>query len=146
MAVKKRSKVSAEFNMSSLTDIIFLLLIFFMLTSSIVTPNALNLQLPGKKTSPPPPKAKNKIVSIDAETSSPQIIVNGLENDLKIEPQVEPQHNPSPIGLDEASFVHLSESDTEYKAIPVMSPTGLSDAEEEEIPSHAIERDSTIDR
>ena len=51
--------------MSSLTDIIFLLLIFFMLTSSIVTPNALNLQLPGKKTSPPPPKAKNKIVSID---------------------------------------------------------------------------------
>ena len=65
MAVKKRSKVSAEFNMSSLTDIIFLLLIFFMLTSSIVTPNALNLQLPGKKTSPPPPKAKNKIVAID---------------------------------------------------------------------------------
>ena len=51
--------------MSSLTDIIFLLLIFFMLTSSIVTPNALNLQLPGKKTSPPPPKAKNKIVAID---------------------------------------------------------------------------------
>lgn len=35
--------------MSSLTDIIFLLLIFFMLTSSLVTPNALNLQLPGKK-------------------------------------------------------------------------------------------------
>jgi biopolymer transport protein ExbD len=34
--VKKRSKVSAEFNMSSLTDIIFLLLIFFMLTSKAV--------------------------------------------------------------------------------------------------------------
>ncbi len=67
MSVKKRSKVSAEFNMSSLTDIIFLLLIFFMLTSSIVTPNALNLQLPGKKTSPPPPKAKNKVVSIDID-------------------------------------------------------------------------------
>ncbi len=36
MAMKKRSKVSAEFSMSSLTDIIFLLLIFFMLTSSMV--------------------------------------------------------------------------------------------------------------
>jgi biopolymer transport protein ExbD len=36
MGVKKRSKVSAEFNMSSLTDIIFLLLIFFMLTSNMV--------------------------------------------------------------------------------------------------------------
>ncbi len=67
MAVKKRNKVSAEFNMSSLTDIIFLLLIFFMLTSSIVTPNALNLQLPGKDNrASSPPKSKNKIVSIDA--------------------------------------------------------------------------------
>ncbi len=48
MGLKKNSKVSAEFNMSSLTDIIFLLLIFFMLTSSIVSPNALFLKLPGK--------------------------------------------------------------------------------------------------
>jgi biopolymer transport protein ExbD len=36
MGLKRRSKVSAEFSMSSLTDIIFLLLIFFMLTSSLV--------------------------------------------------------------------------------------------------------------
>lgn len=36
MGIKKRNKVSAEFSMSSLTDIIFLLLIFFMLTSSMV--------------------------------------------------------------------------------------------------------------
>lgn len=47
MGLKKRSKVNAQFNMSSLTDIIFLLLIFFMLTSSLVAPNALNLKLPG---------------------------------------------------------------------------------------------------
>lgn len=47
MGLKKRNKVSAEFNMSSLTDIIFLLLIFFMLTSTLVSPNALNLKLPG---------------------------------------------------------------------------------------------------
>ena len=51
MGLKKRSKVSAEFNMSSLTDIIFLLLIFFMLTSSLVAPNALNLKLPGSSRS-----------------------------------------------------------------------------------------------
>ena len=49
MALKKKNKTSAEFNMSSLTDIIFLLLIFFMLTSSLVVPNALNLKLPGKR-------------------------------------------------------------------------------------------------
>jgi biopolymer transport protein ExbD len=86
MAVKKRSKVSAEFNMSSLTDIIFLLLIFFMLTSSIVTPNALDLQLPGKKTTPPPPKARNKVVAIDADgnytlNGSP-VSIEGIEGQM----------------------------------------------------------------
>ena len=49
--MKKRNKVSAEFSMSSLTDIIFLLLIFFMLTSSVVVPNALNLKMPGGSSS-----------------------------------------------------------------------------------------------
>ncbi len=39
MGMKKRNKVSAEFSMSSLTDIIFLLLIFFMLTSSAIQVN-----------------------------------------------------------------------------------------------------------
>ncbi len=48
MGLKKRSKVSAEFSMSSLTDIIFLLLIFFMLTSTLVSPHSLNMKLPGK--------------------------------------------------------------------------------------------------
>jgi biopolymer transport protein ExbD len=43
LAVKSRNKTTAEFNMSSLTDIIFLLLIFFMLTSSMVQ---INMDLP----------------------------------------------------------------------------------------------------
>ena len=51
MKFKNRNKVSPEFSMSSMTDIVFLLLIFFMLTAS--TPNALDLILPkarGKST------------------------------------------------------------------------------------------------
>lgn len=40
MALKKRSKVNSEFSMSSMTDIVFLLLIFFMITSTMVTPPA----------------------------------------------------------------------------------------------------------
>jgi biopolymer transport protein ExbD len=44
MGLKKRSKISAEFSMSSLTDIIFLLLIFFMLTATFV--KLQNVELP----------------------------------------------------------------------------------------------------
>ena len=64
MGIKKKSKVSAEFNMSSLTDIIFLLLIFFMLTSSMVVPNALNLKLPGKSKSSTELKAPPTNISV----------------------------------------------------------------------------------
>ncbi|GJM32857.1 MAG: biopolymer transporter ExbD [Saprospiraceae bacterium] len=64
MGIKKRSKVSAEFSMSSLTDIIFLLLIFFMLTSSLVAPNALNLKLPGSSKTKVTTTSKTDDVSI----------------------------------------------------------------------------------
>ncbi len=46
MALKKRNKVDASFSMSSMTDIVFLLLIFFMVTSTLIAPNALKLLLP----------------------------------------------------------------------------------------------------
>ena len=49
MALRCRNKVSPNFNMSSMTDIVFLLLIFFMLTSTLVSPNALKLLLPSSK-------------------------------------------------------------------------------------------------
>ncbi len=49
MALRSRNKVSPDFNMSSMTDIVFLLLIFFMLTSTLVSPNALKLLLPSSK-------------------------------------------------------------------------------------------------
>ncbi len=46
MALKKRNKVNVTFSMSSMTDIVFLLLLFFMITSTMVAPNALKLLLP----------------------------------------------------------------------------------------------------
>ena len=49
MSLRSKNKVSATFNMSSMTDIVFLLLIFFMLTSTLVSPNALKLLLPNSK-------------------------------------------------------------------------------------------------
>jgi biopolymer transport protein ExbD len=63
MKLKGRNKVSPEFSMSSMTDIVFLLLVFFMLTSN--APNALDLLLPkakGKSTN-----VQNVSVSIDKD-------------------------------------------------------------------------------
>ena len=46
MALKRNTKVDAQFSLSSMTDIVFLLLIFFLVTSTLINPNALKLLLP----------------------------------------------------------------------------------------------------
>lgn len=47
MPIRTRNKLSVAFSMASMSDLVFLLLIFFMLTSTLVAPNAIKLLLPG---------------------------------------------------------------------------------------------------
>ncbi|NQW28481.1 MAG: biopolymer transporter ExbD [Flammeovirgaceae bacterium] len=51
MNLNSKNKIDAAFSMSSMTDIVFLLLIFFMLTSSFITPSGLPINLPTSKSS-----------------------------------------------------------------------------------------------
>ncbi|RED94918.1 ExbD/TolR family protein [Marinoscillum furvescens] len=51
MKLQSKHKVDAAFSMSSMTDVIFLLLIFFMLTASFITPSGLPVNLPSSKSS-----------------------------------------------------------------------------------------------
>lgn len=63
MAIRSKNKVSTNLNMSSMTDIIFLLLIFFIIASTLISPNALEVLLP-KATSNPKPSPQTVNVSI----------------------------------------------------------------------------------
>lgn len=51
MDLRSKNKVDVNFSMSSMADIIFLLLIFFMLTSSFITPSGLPVNLPTSQSS-----------------------------------------------------------------------------------------------
>jgi biopolymer transport protein ExbD len=53
MSIKRSSKVNANFSMASMTDIVFLLLIFFLVTSTLINPNALRLLLPKSNSQTP---------------------------------------------------------------------------------------------
>ena len=88
MGLRKKNKASAEFSMSSLTDIIFLLLIFFMLTSSLVVPNALNLKLPGKRKSNTELKAPPAKIDVRRDgsywMSGKKVSLNRIEKAVKV--------------------------------------------------------------
>ncbi len=52
MAIKLRNKRSVEFSTASMSDLVFLLLVFFILVSTIVSPNAIPLLLPNSTSDP----------------------------------------------------------------------------------------------
>ena len=65
MNIRGRNKVSPEFNMSSMTDIVFLLLVFFMIASTLVSTNAIDILLP--KASGKTENKKSLSVTIDKD-------------------------------------------------------------------------------
>ena len=84
MDIRGRNKVNPNFNMSSMTDIVFLLLIFFMITSTLVTTSALDILLP--KASGKTENRKSVSVSITKNLSfyidTKKVSESKLEQDL----------------------------------------------------------------
>ena len=87
MALKRITKADPNMSMSSMTDIVFLLLIFFLVTSTLVNPNALKLLLP-KSTGQVGAKATVSVSIKDWGEDRFTFHVNGDENPLPFE-QVE---------------------------------------------------------
>lgn len=52
MSLKRKSKVSEGFSMASMTDVIFLLLIFFLVASTVIIPNTIKVSLPSAQQQP----------------------------------------------------------------------------------------------
>jgi len=113
MNLRGRNKVSATFSMSSMTDIVFLLLIFFMLTSPVITPEALDLILP---------KAKGKTTSTQNVAVS---ITKDLEfyiNEERVTSQsIESELNAKLNGIEEPTIIlRAAEGVPIEKAVQIM--------------------------
>ncbi len=87
MNLQKRNKVDSAFNMASMTDLIFLLLIFFMLTSSFVTPSGLPVNLPTSKASTIEVQKVSVTVTKDLQyfINEKKVTRNSIETELKKE-------------------------------------------------------------
>ena len=97
MAIVARNKIGTSFNMSSMTDIVFLLLIFFMVTSTQIAPNGLQVTLP--QSSSQVKLIPHVSVSINAEG---QYAVN---TDVLPFEQVEPRLKQELAGQEEPAIV-----------------------------------------
>ena len=78
--LKRNSKISAEFSMSSMTDIIFLLLLFFMITSTVVQTNAIKVLLPQSSKQ----ETQKTIVCLTIDASLNFYVGKGAEKDRMV--------------------------------------------------------------
>ncbi|MCM4168363.1 Biopolymer transport protein ExbD [Arenibacter antarcticus] len=127
MKLKGRNKVSPDFSMSSMTDIVFLLLIFFMLTAN--SPNALDLLLPkakGKSTN-----TQNVSVSINKnlEYFVDNEKINGKYIEIELKKALEGKEKPTiilraeeSVAIKEAVNVMDIANRNNYKVILAVRP------------------------
>ncbi|MFA0963902.1 ExbD/TolR family protein [Roseivirga sp. BDSF3-8] len=87
MPLKSKHKVEASFSMSGMTDVIFLLLIFFMLTSSFITPSGLPVNLPTSRNSTIVMQKVTVTITKDLDylVNDRRVAYSSLETELKQE-------------------------------------------------------------
>ncbi len=124
MAIKSKNKIGTEFSTASMSDMIFLLLIFFMLLSTMVTPNALKLVLPksNAQTSETPLLAVSITADLKFYVSTTEVPQSNLEILIqqKLKGQKDPcisLHADKSVPIDEVVKVMNIARNNKYKLI-----------------------------
>ncbi|MEK6154370.1 biopolymer transporter ExbD [Flavobacteriaceae bacterium 3-367] len=127
MKLKGRNKVSPEFSMSSMTDIVFLLLVFFMLTSN--APNALDLLLPKAKGKSTNTQNVSVTINKDLEYFVNSERINGEYIEIELKKALEGQEKPTiilraeeSVAIKEAVNVMDIANRNSYKVILAVRP------------------------
>jgi len=115
MALKRRNKVEASFSMSSMTDIIFLLLIFFVISSTMSSPSDIKINLPqsGATTTSKPVVAR---VSID-ETGN-YFVAKGSEDAVAVSEELLDSYITNLVAQDTSTYIALhADQNIPYKQV-----------------------------
>ena len=99
--MRKFSKQSdeAEINMTPMLDIVFIMLIFFIVTSTFITESGMDVNQPDKNETPPPPDEEDKNILIQV-TNTNAIFVDWRRVDIRsVRANIERLHAENPDGV-----------------------------------------------
>lgn len=114
MGLKSRNRISATFSMSSMTDVVFLLLIFFMITSTLVNPNAIKLLLPQSQNQ----TAAKPLMSVSITRDLQYYVGTSRVSFAQIEPTLQKR-----VGAEEDVYIslHVDENVPMREVVKVMN-------------------------
>ncbi|MDO9153400.1 MAG: biopolymer transporter ExbD [Paludibacter sp.] len=115
MALKKRIKVEAGFHMSSMTDIIFLLLLFFIMASTLSSPNDIKLNLPQSKASS---STKSVIAKVTIDAKGNYFVAKGNNLPQPISPDLLESYILNLVAQDTTTYIALhADKEIAYKEV-----------------------------
>ena len=102
MDIKSKHKVDASFSMSSMTDIVFLLLIFFMLTASFITPSGLPVNLPSAAESTIVMQKNTLTITADLKYALNDQLIDREDLEAELSRLVQDQEGTLSLNIDES--------------------------------------------
>ncbi len=115
MGLKKRNKIEASFSMASMTDIIFLLLLFFVISSTMSSPNDIKLNLPqsNAKTS-----TKSVIAKVSINEQGQYFVASGNGKSQAIVPEELESYIMNLVAQDSTTYIALhADQNIQYKKV-----------------------------
>jgi biopolymer transport protein ExbD len=115
MSIKKRNKIEAGFSMASMTDIIFLLLLFFVISSTMSSPNDIKLNLPQSKANK---STKSVIAKVSIDSLGNYYVAKGTEKPEAIAPELLESYILNLVSQDTTTFIALhADQNIAYKEV-----------------------------
>lgn len=115
MSLKKRTKVEAGFSMSSMTDIVFLLLLFFVMASTMSSPNDIKLNLPQSKAAT---STKSVVAKVSIDGSGKYFVAKGSAAPQQIAPEMLESYIMDLVAQDSTTYIALhADQDIAYKEV-----------------------------
>ncbi len=115
MALKRRNKVEAAFSMSSMTDLIFLLLLFFVMASTMSSPNDIKINLPQSRAKT---NTKQVVAKVNIDELGTYSVALGKQKPVQIMPEELEAYLVSEIGGDSTAYIALhADQDIAYKEV-----------------------------
>ena len=115
MGLNKRSKIDASFSMASMTDIIFLLLLFFIISSTMSSPNDIKLNLPQSKADT---STKSVIAKVSIDSTGNYFVAKGDEPAVPIAAELLEPFILDLVAQDTTTFIALhADQNIAYKEV-----------------------------
>ena len=115
MSLKKRSKIEAGFAMSSMTDIIFLLLLFFIMASTMSSPNDIKLNLPESKSTK---STRAVIAKVSIDSNGRFFVAKGSAAPKQIAPEMLESYILDLVAQDSTTYIALhADQEIAYKEV-----------------------------